>query len=38
MKISIALCTYNGADFIAAQLASFVVQSVLPDERITKFQ
>jgi glycosyltransferase involved in cell wall biosynthesis len=34
MKISIALCTYNGEKFIAQQLESFLNQTVLPDELI----
>ncbi len=33
-KISIALCTYNGAKFLPAQLESFLVQKRLPDELI----
>lgn len=32
MKISIALATYNGADFLTEQLNSIAAQSVLPDE------
>lgn len=32
MKISIALCTYNGEKFISEQLESFVKQTRLPDE------
>lgn len=32
MKISIALCTYNGARFIRDQLESFVAQKRRPDE------
>jgi len=32
MKISIAMCTYNGAEFLPAQLQSFVAQSRPPDE------
>jgi glycosyltransferase involved in cell wall biosynthesis len=31
-RISIALCTYNGARFLEAQLESFLAQSRLPDE------
>ncbi|MCY7348381.1 MAG: glycosyltransferase family 2 protein, partial [Pyrinomonadaceae bacterium] len=31
-KVSIALCTYNGADFLDEQLASFLKQTRLPDE------
>jgi glycosyltransferase involved in cell wall biosynthesis len=33
-KISIALCTYNGARFLPAQLESFLNQTRLPDELI----
>lgn len=33
-KISIALCTYNGAEFLKEQLESFTKQSRLPDELI----
>ncbi len=33
-KISIALCTYNGANFLSAQLESFIAQTRLPDELI----
>ena len=32
MKISIAMCTYNGAEFLPAQLQSIVAQSRPPDE------
>lgn len=32
MKISVAMCTYNGADFISEQLESIVAQSRPPDE------
>ncbi len=32
MKLTVALCTYNGADFLPAQLASIVQQSRPPDE------
>ncbi len=32
VKISVALCTYNGAEFLPAQLASIVAQSRQPDE------
>jgi hypothetical protein len=32
MKISIAMCTYNGAEFLPAQLQSIMEQSRLPDE------
>lgn len=34
MTISIALCTFNGARFIADQLASFEAQDLRPDELI----
>jgi glycosyltransferase involved in cell wall biosynthesis len=34
MKISIALCTYNGEKFIRQQLESFLQQTLLPDELI----
>jgi len=34
LKISIAMCTYNGENFIREQLNSFVSQSRLPDELI----
>ncbi len=33
-KISIALCTYNGAKFLPEQLESFLNQIQLPDELI----
>ena len=33
-KISIALCTFNGAKFLSAQLESFLKQTRLPDELI----
>ena len=33
-RISVAMCTYNGAHFLAPQLESFVVQSRLPDELV----
>ena len=32
MKISVAMCTYNGADFLSEQLESIVAQSRPPDE------
>src|ERR1041384_7767563 len=32
MKISVAMCTYNGADFLPAQLESILVQSRKPDQ------
>ncbi|MGI8668406.1 MAG: glycosyltransferase family 2 protein [Aridibacter sp.] len=31
-KISIALCTYNGAEFLKQQLESYIIQTKLPDE------
>lgn len=31
-KISVALCTYNGAKYISEQLESIAAQTVLPDE------
>ena len=34
MRISVAMCTYNGADFLPAQLASIAEQTRPPDERI----
>jgi glycosyltransferase involved in cell wall biosynthesis len=34
MKISIAMCTFNGADFLQQQLESFLVQTLLPSEII----
>ena len=34
MRLSVALCTYNGEKFIAEQLESIVRQTVLPDELI----
>lgn len=34
MKISVALCTYNGARFLGAQLASLAAQTRLPGELI----
>ena len=34
MKISIAMCTYNGAEFLPAQLQSILTQSRPPDEII----
>lgn len=34
MKISIALATYNGEDFLAEQLNSYLAQTRLPDELI----
>lgn len=33
-KISIALCTYNGADFLSEQLESFAAQTRQPDELV----
>ncbi len=32
MKISVALCTYNGEEFLTEQLNSFLTQTRLPDE------
>ena len=32
MRISVALCTYNGASFLAEQLSSIASQTRLPDE------
>lgn len=32
MKISVALCTYNGEEFLTEQLNSFITQTRLPDE------
>lgn len=34
LKISIALCTYDGAKFLAEQLNSFLKQTRLPDELV----
>lgn len=34
MKISVALCTYNGAHYLPAQLASIACQIRLPDELV----
>ncbi len=34
MKISIALCTYNGEKFLTEQLESFLAQTRLPDELV----
>ncbi|HSK65166.1 MAG TPA: glycosyltransferase family 2 protein [Pyrinomonadaceae bacterium] len=34
MRLSVAMCTYNGADFLPAQLASIAEQTRLPDELI----
>ena len=36
MKVSVALCTYNGARFLPAQLASIAAQTRLPDELILR--
>ncbi len=33
-RISVALCTYNGAPFLPAQLDSFLAQTRLPDELV----
>lgn len=32
MRISVAMCTYNGAEFLPAQLASIAEQTRVPDE------
>lgn len=32
MKVSVAMCTYNGADFLPAQLESILAQSRKPDQ------
>ncbi|HEY0725018.1 MAG TPA: glycosyltransferase, partial [Pyrinomonadaceae bacterium] len=32
MRISVAMCTYNGADFLPAQLESIAAQSRKPDQ------
>ena len=34
MRMSVAMCTYNGADFLPAQLASIAEQTRVPDELI----
>jgi len=34
VKVSVALCTFNGTDFLAAQITSIFGQSRLPDEVI----
>lgn len=34
MRLSVAMCTYNGADFLPAQLASIAAQTRQPDELI----
>lgn len=34
MRISVAICTYNGAEFLPAQLASIAAQTRTPDEII----
>lgn len=34
MRLSVAMCTYNGADFLSAQLASIAEQTRPPDELI----
>lgn len=34
MKLSIAMCTFNGAEFLPAQLASIAAQSRQPDELV----
>ena len=33
-KKSVALCTYNGAEFLDEQLDSILTQTVLPDELV----
>jgi glycosyltransferase involved in cell wall biosynthesis len=33
-KFSIAMCTYNGAPFVSAQLESFAAQTRMPDELV----
>lgn len=32
MKISVAICTYNGEKYIADELSSIITQTILPDE------
>jgi glycosyltransferase involved in cell wall biosynthesis len=32
MKISVAMCTYNGAQYLDEQLESVLVQARMPDE------
>lgn len=34
MRLSIALCTYNGSAFLREQLDSFLAQSTMPDELV----
>lgn len=34
MRISVAMCTYNGACYLREQLASIAAQSLLPDELV----
>src|SRR5690242_20360071 len=34
LRISVALCTYNGAAFVEEQLRSFMAQDRLPDELV----
>ena len=34
LKISVALCTYNGAAYLDGQLASIASQDCLPDELV----
>ena len=34
MKISVALCTYNGEKFLQEQLESIALQTLLPDELV----
>lgn len=36
MRIAIALCTYNGAEFLGEQLDSFLAQTRLPDEVVIR--
>lgn len=36
LRISVVLCTYNGADFLDAQLASLLAQTRLPDELLIR--
>src|SRR5271154_4257677 len=34
MRVSVAMCTYNGAQYLGEQLESFVAQSRPPDELV----
>ncbi len=34
LKVSVAMCTYNGSRFVDDQLASILAQQRLPDELI----